>query len=40
MKEYLKLSESGWSLTRSEMRRDINRIFGGSYNEFMSKSFV
>jgi hypothetical protein len=40
VKEYLKLSQSGWTVTRLEMRRDIKRIFGDSYKEFMSKSFM
>ena len=38
-KEYRKLAESGWNFTREEMRRDVNRLFGSSYEEFMSKSF-
>ncbi|OEU18027.1 hypothetical protein FRACYDRAFT_184859 [Fragilariopsis cylindrus CCMP1102] len=38
--EYTKLIESGWSLTRGELRRDIQRLFGSSYEEFMSKSLV
>ena len=37
--EYAKLSETGWRISRAEIRRDINRLFGGSYEEFMSKSF-
>mmetsp|Transcript_10337 Transcript_10337/g.15543 ORF Transcript_10337/g.15543 Transcript_10337/m.15543 type:complete len:421 (-) Transcript_10337:68-1330(-) len=37
--EVLKLIESGWSPNRGELRRDVKRIFGGSYEEFMSKSF-
>ena len=39
-KEYIKLLESGWSLSRGELRRDINKLFGGSYEEFMAKSFT
>lgn len=38
--EYAKLCESGWTLTRAEIRRDVNRLFGGSYEEFTSKSFA
>ena len=38
--EYAKLCESGWTLTRAEIRRDVHRLFGGSYQEFMSKSFA
>ena len=38
--EYSKLIESGWSPTRREIRRDIGRLFGGAYEEFMSKSLT
>mmetsp|Transcript_30835 Transcript_30835/g.44873 ORF Transcript_30835/g.44873 Transcript_30835/m.44873 type:complete len:1098 (-) Transcript_30835:303-3596(-) len=38
--EYEKLVEAGWSITREEIRRDVRRLFGGSYEEFMSKSFL
>ena len=38
--EYAKLHESGWTASRAEIRRDIVRIFGGSYEEFMEKSFA
>lgn len=37
--EVAKLIDSGWNLTRSEIRRDVRRLFGGSYEEFMAKSF-
>jgi hypothetical protein len=36
--EYKKLIESGWAPTRAEVRRDVKRLFGGSYEEFMAKS--
>ena len=36
--EYAKLDRSGWTLTRGEVRRDIGRLFGGSYEEFMTKA--
>eukprot|EP00814_Leptocylindrus_danicus_P021938 CAMPEP_0116004320 /NCGR_PEP_ID=MMETSP0321-20121206/536_1 /TAXON_ID=163516 /ORGANISM="Leptocylindrus danicus var. danicus, Strain B650" /LENGTH=1060 /DNA_ID=CAMNT_0003472607 /DNA_START=5790 /DNA_END=8973 /DNA_ORIENTATION=- len=39
IKEYTKLQASGWLANRMEIRRDIRRLFGGSYCEFMSKSF-
>lgn len=39
-KEYSKLVESGWKMTRKELRRDVHKLFGGSYEEFMAKSFV
>lgn len=38
--EYKKLIDSGWTPTRAELRRDINRLFGGSYEEFMNKRFT
>jgi hypothetical protein len=38
--EYTKLAASGWSFTRAELRRDVKRLFGGSYEEFMEKSFA
>lgn len=34
---YEKLMHSGWQLSREEIRRDIYRLFGGSYEEFMLK---
>jgi hypothetical protein len=36
--EYSKALESGWRLTRAEIRRDVHRLFRGSYEEFMAKS--
>lgn len=39
-KEYSKLIESGWRMTRGELRRDIRELFGGSYEQFMHKSFA
>ncbi|CAB9528763.1 expressed unknown protein [Seminavis robusta] len=36
--EYAKLDVSGWTPTRGEIRRDISRLFGGSYEEFLTKS--
>ena len=38
--EYKKLIESGWAPTRAEVRRDVKRLFGGSYEEFMAKSLL
>lgn len=40
VKEYQKLLESGWGLTRAEIRRDVRRLFRGSYEEFMKKSLI
>jgi hypothetical protein len=36
--EFVKLVNSGWILTRAEIRRDVERLFGGTYEEFMAKS--
>ena len=36
--QYNKLIYSGWNLNRAEIRRDVHRLFGTSYEEFMSKS--
>ena len=38
VQEYNKVSKSWWSLTRREIRRDVRRLFRGSYEEFMGKS--
>lgn len=38
--EYMKLIASGWAPTRAEVRRDVKRLFGGSYEEFMAKSLL
>ena len=38
-KEHKKIIESGWNTTRADIRRDVNHLFGSSYEEFMSKSF-
>uniref|UniRef100_A0A914DQ73 Glucuronate isomerase n=1 Tax=Acrobeloides nanus TaxID=290746 RepID=A0A914DQ73_9BILA len=34
---YVKLFHAGWSLTREEIQRDVERLFGGAYEEFMEK---
>ena len=39
-KEYHKMIASGWVTTRGEVRRDVKRLFGGSYEDFMSKSLI
>lgn len=38
LEEWAKLLATGWVVTRAEMRRDIQRLLGGSYEEFMAKS--
>lgn len=40
VEEYTKLIETGWKPTRAEIRRDVSRLFGGSYEEFLEKSFA
>nr|CCA23855.1 conserved hypothetical protein [Albugo laibachii Nc14]CCA24039.1 conserved hypothetical protein [Albugo laibachii Nc14] len=34
---YQKLHASGWMLTKAQVQRDIKRLFGGAYEEFMAK---
>ena len=38
--EYTKLCKSGWKISRQNIRDDVNRLFGGSYEDFMKKSFT
>ncbi len=41
IKEYKKLISAGhWTLSRGEIRRDVRKWFGGSYEEFLAKSLV
>ena len=40
VEEYSKLVETGWKPSRAELRRDVGRLFGGSYEEFMAKTFA
>jgi hypothetical protein len=39
-KELEKMLLAGWAPTRKEIRRDVQRLLGKSYEEFMAKSFV
>ena len=39
-KEYAKVLASGWSLTVDDLERDLNRLLGGSYEEFMAKKLI
>lgn len=39
-REYTKLIESGWAPSRDEVRRDVWRLFRGSFEEFMAKSLM
>lgn len=34
---YSRLVKAGWCVTREEIKRDVWRIFGGSYEAFMEK---
>ena len=34
VEQYTKLCNSGWSPSRQEIRRDVERLFGKSYEEF------
>jgi hypothetical protein len=36
LEEVAKLCVSGWSPSRAEIRRDVRRLLGGSYEEFMA----
>jgi hypothetical protein len=38
VEQYLKVS--GSSMTRADIRREVKRLFGGSYKEFMDKTVV
>jgi hypothetical protein len=38
--EYSKLYASGWTPSRGEIRRDIERLFGGSYEEYVAKQLA
>ena len=35
--EYALVARTGWRLTRAEVRRDVVRLLGGAYEEFMAK---
>jgi hypothetical protein len=34
---YSKMHHTGWKISKSDVRRDVSRLFGQSYEEFMSK---
>ena len=34
---YLKLYKVGWALTHNDIVKDVNRVLGGSFEEFMEK---
>mmetsp|Transcript_47005 Transcript_47005/g.73565 ORF Transcript_47005/g.73565 Transcript_47005/m.73565 type:complete len:325 (-) Transcript_47005:90-1064(-) len=37
IEQFRKLSEAGWPITETEIERDVYRLLGGSYEEFMQK---
>jgi len=37
IEQYNNLLKTGWRFTKSELARDIQRYFGGAYEEFLSK---
>jgi hypothetical protein len=39
IEEIRKLCISGWTPRRSDIRQEVRRLFGASYEEFMSKTF-
>eukprot|EP00928_Gymnodinium_smaydae_P006327 TRINITY_DN12233_c0_g1_i1.p1 TRINITY_DN12233_c0_g1~~TRINITY_DN12233_c0_g1_i1.p1 ORF type:complete len:511 (+),score=126.15 TRINITY_DN12233_c0_g1_i1:214-1533(+) len=37
LKQYALLDKAGWPVTAAEVQRDVKRLMGGSYEEFMAK---
>ncbi|KAJ1445164.1 hypothetical protein M885DRAFT_550801 [Pelagophyceae sp. CCMP2097] len=37
VRQYLQLLETGWALTRGDVRRDARTLLGGAYEEFLAK---
>ncbi len=35
--QYVKLCETGWKITLSDIRHDVWRLFGGAYEDFLKK---
>lgn len=35
---YEKLFATGWKMSKRDIQRDVQRLFGQSYEEFMAKS--
>ena len=35
--KYEELMATGWRVSRGEVRRDVQRLLGGAYEEFMAK---
>ena len=35
--QYAKLLRAGWPVAEADVVRDVNLLFGGAYEEFMSK---
>ncbi|CAM9609810.1 unnamed protein product [Chrysoparadoxa australica] len=38
--QYVNLVATGWGVTREEIRRDVGRLFGGAYEEFLAKELT
>ena len=36
--QYSRLYDAGWVVTQAEIHREVYRLFGGAYEEFMSKT--
>jgi hypothetical protein len=34
--EYTRLAQTGWQITRAELKRDLEQLFGGSFSRFAS----
>lgn len=37
MQKYTELVESGWQVTEAELARDVEKLFGGSFEAFCAK---
>jgi len=37
VKQYAMLDSRGWPVTKTQVERDVSRLFGGSYEEFMAR---
>ena len=39
-KQYEGMAATGWCVTKAEIQRDVWRLFGGAYEEFMAKQLL
>ena len=37
--KYKDLTDTGWTLTEEEIRRDVEKLFGGAFRDFLGKKF-